>query len=233
MEREKLQNSRRAFLQKAGLTTLGLSSLPLISNSLVSCENGAPKGNQATKSQSSSSIVTRKNIADIPVDDPEIKLFKDAVKILKDRSVISPLDPMGWQAHGALHTTFCASSIYANQVHYNWYVWPWHRLYLWSMEQKLQKAVNEPNLALHYWDWTKSNFIPPHYWGDESNPLFNPNREVSPTDEIPKDFINVGAAFRASKYKTFGGYPAIKERDQAQPQTDPVCVGPVGSRWTR
>ena len=134
-------------------------------------------------------MVTRKNIADIPVNDPEMKLFRDAVRILKERSEISPLDPSGWQAHGALHTTFCASSIYANQVHYNWYVWPWHRLYLWSMEQKLQKAVGEPQLALHYWDWTKSNFIPEHYWGDESNPLFNPNREVSPTDEIPKDLL--------------------------------------------
>ncbi len=206
-------SQRRDFLKKMGWSTVGLSAMPLAASSLNSCQTKT-EGKPAVTT--SSNLVVRKNIADIPVDDPEIKLFKDAVKILKDRSEISPLDPMGWQAHGALHTTFCASSIYANQVHYNWYVWPWHRLYLWSMEQKLQKAVNEPKLALHYWDWTKSNFIPAHYWGDESNPLFNPNREVSQTDEIPKDFINVGAAFRASKYKTFGGYPAIKERNEAQ-----------------
>ncbi|WP_435578812.1 tyrosinase family protein [Gilvibacter sp.] len=61
----------------------------------------------------------------------------------------------------------------------------------------------------------KSNFIPEHYWG-EDNPLNNITRLVSATDEIPKDFINVGAAFRAEKYKTFGGYPAIKKRGDSQ-----------------
>ncbi len=212
-----MKSTRRKFLQKAGFGSVGLAAAPVVSAGLLGCESpNASSGDEPyDKTKGPSSIVTRKNIADIPVNDPEIKLFKDAVRILKERSKVSPLDPMGWQAHGALHTTFCASSIYANQVHYNWYVWPWHRLYLWSMEQKLQKAVNEPNLALHYWDWTKSNFIPEHYWGGESNPLYN-EREVSPTDEIPKDFINVGAAFRASFYNTFGGHPAIKEYDQAQ-----------------
>ena len=211
------QNSRRSFLRKAGVASLGATSLPIVSTILPSCSPAEVEQPSNTGSTASySTVVTRKNIADIPVDDPEIQLLKDGIRILQERSEKSPLDPMGWQAHGMLHATFCATSIYANQVHYNWYVWPWHRLYLWSMEQKLQKAVGEPSLALHYWDWTKSNFIPEHYWGDESNPLFNVTRLVSATDEIPKDFINVGASFRASHYKTFGGYPAIKQRGEAQ-----------------
>ncbi|WP_299670289.1 tyrosinase family protein [uncultured Polaribacter sp.] len=209
------KTSRRAFLQTAGMTTLGLSSLPILSSALLGCED-TKSTKKTALSTASSSLVTRKNIADIPVDDPEIKLFKDAIRILKERSEISPLDPMGWLAQGMLHATFCATSIYSNQVHYNWYVWPWHRLYLWSMEQKIQNAVNEPQLALHYWDWTKSTVIPEHYWGDETNPLFNVTRLVGPQDEIPKDFINVGAGFRASRYRTFGGYPAIKKRGDAQ-----------------
>ncbi|WP_435578813.1 tyrosinase family protein [Gilvibacter sp.] len=148
-------SSRRAFLQKAGLTTLGLGALPVLSASFSSCENNASNKTISEVSSGTTSLVTRKNIADFAVDDAEIKLLQDAIKILKDRSERSPLDPMGWTAHGMLHATFCATSIYSNQVHYNWYVWPWHRLYLWSMEQKLQKAVNEPKLALHYWDWTQ------------------------------------------------------------------------------
>ena len=209
--------TRRGFIRKLGVSTAALGSIPFVSTILSGCENpseGKPSLQNKTVA-TSSSIVTRKNIADFTANDPEIKLFKDAVEILKKRSEVSPLDPSGWQAHGMLHATFCATSIYVNQVHYNWYVWPWHRLYLWSMEQKLQKAVGEPQLALHYWDWTKSNFIPDVYWG-EGNPLNNITRLVSKTDEIPKDFINVGAAFRASKYKTFGGYPAIKNFGEAQ-----------------
>ncbi|MEO1053625.1 MAG: tyrosinase family protein [Bacteroidota bacterium] len=212
---DKTKDSRREFIKKSGFSTLGLTGLALFPQACTTPESeGETKA--SVNSNAEGNLAIRKNIADIPVDDPEIKLLKDAINILKKRSEVSPLDPMGWQAHGMLHATFCATSIYANQMHYNWYVWPWHRLYLWSMEQKLQKAVNEPKLALHYWDWTKKNTIPDHYWGDESNPLFNITRMVSATDEIPKDFINVGAAFRAKAYKTFGGYPAIRKRGEAQ-----------------
>ena len=209
----KSDDSRRQFLKMSGLSTLGITGMALFPQA---CANPESTIKNESSTKPTGNLVVRRNIADIPVDDPEIKLFKDAVQILKDRSEAMPLDPMGWQAHGMLHATFCATSIYANQVHYNWYVWPWHRLYLWSMEQKLQKAVGEPKLAMHYWDWTKYNFIPDHYWGDESNPLFNVTRLVSATDEVPKDFINVGVGLRAQDYKTFGGYPAIKERGEAQ-----------------
>lgn len=208
-------SQRRDFLKKMGWSTLGFSTLPLAASSLGACKNET-NPIEKTAIKSGGNLAVRKNIAEIPVDDAEIKVLKDAIAILKKRSQIAPLDRSGWQAHGMLHATFCATSIYANQVHYNWYVWPWHRLYLWSMEQKLQKAVQEPTLALHYWDWTKNNFIPEHYWGDESNPLFNVTRLVEATDEVPKDFINVGASFRADHYKTFGGYPAIKQRGEAQ-----------------
>lgn len=213
----KSYNSRRDFFKKAGVSTMSLGMLPLISSCVNSSETKETSSNDSpTVSTGSGSLVVRKNIAEIPVDDPEIKLFKDAVRILKERSKVSPLDPSGWQAHGMLHATFCATSIYANQVHYNWYVWPWHRLYLWSMEQKLQKAVGEPKLALHYWDWSKANVIPEHYWGDESNPLFDVTRLVSKEDIIPTDFINIGAALRTPHYQTFGGYPAIKKRGEPQ-----------------
>ena len=200
--------NRRSFIKNAGILGLGMPTLGITLSHYL--------GDRPIKSTDSKKLAIRKNMADFPINDPEIQVLKDAISILKKRSEVSPLDPRGWQHHGMLHTTFCAMSIYSNQVHYNWYVWPWHRLYLWSLEQKLQKAVREPTLALHYWDWTKKNTIPDHYWGDESNPLFNKTRLVGPQDEIPKDFINVGAAFRAHSYRTFGGYPAAKKRGDDQ-----------------
>lgn len=210
-------SSRRQFLRTSGL---GLGALPLLSSScssstVDSSRPGSQAGSTTTGASGTSRLAVRKNIADLPLEDPEIKLLQDGIGVLQKRSKVSPLDPSGWQAHAVLHTTFCALSIYSNQVHYNWFVWPWHRLYLWSLEQKLQKAVNEPTLALHYWDWTQSNTIPDHYWGDD-NPLNNPGRLVSKSDYIPKDFINVGAGLRAQDFKTFGGYPAIKKRGEAQ-----------------
>ncbi len=210
----KQSTTRRKFLESLGFTVASAASLPLL---VVACKESATQNNLAiAKPKPNSSLAVRKNIAKLDIDNEEVKLLKDAITILKKRSDVMPLDPMGWQAHCMLHATFCATSIYSNQVHYNWYVWPWHRAYLWSLEKKIQKAVNEPTLPLHYWDWTKSNFIPDHYWGGDSNPLFNKTRMVSKDDEIPKDFINVGAAFRAYHYKTFGGYPAIKNYGEVQ-----------------
>ncbi len=115
-------NSRRNFIQQAGLTTLGLTGLSLLPLSCTSVWDEKNRTSQVDN-RPSSAVAVRKNIADLGLDDPEIQLLKDAINILKRRSDISPLDPMGWQAHGMLHATFCATSIYANQVHYNWYVW--------------------------------------------------------------------------------------------------------------
>ncbi|WP_298143509.1 tyrosinase family protein [Flavobacterium sp.] len=204
------QESRRQFIKSTALALTGVSLGVGTTVLFTGCKD------EGIQKASGTRLALRKNIAYLPIDDPEIKLLKDAFKILKKRSQISPLDPSGWEAQSMLHATFCATSIYANQVHYNWYVWPWHRLYLWSMEQKLQKAVGEPTLALHYWDWTKKNTIPEHYWGGADNPLYNPTRLVSAQDEIPTDFINVGATLRASNYQTFGGYPAVKSEKESQ-----------------
>lgn len=155
----------------------------------------------------SSSVVTRKNIASLAPDDPELKLIKDAVAIMRKRSEKWPLDPAGWSENGALHTKFCATIEFNYQVHYSWFVWPWHRTYLWTLEKKLQHAVREPQLALHYWDWTKNPQIPKHFQGGSKNPLYNDTRRINPDDIIPFDFMNLGPAFRAKKYSTFGGYP--------------------------
>ena len=207
MNTEKNYPSRRTFLTALGM---GAGALAL------GCVPTPRPSSPAAAAPRYAGMAIRKNIADLAVDDPEVRLIKDGLSILKKRSEISPLDPRGWQGHSIMHATFCATSMYSNQVHYCWYVWPWHRAYLWSLEQKLQQAVGEPTLALHYWDWTKNRKIPAHYWGGEDNPLFNITRQVTAEDEIPADFINVGAAFRASEYKTFGGYPAIKEPGEEQ-----------------
>src|SRR5688572_20798313 len=110
-------NKRRSFLKKLGMASVGFAGLPLVSSSLIGRKDDKIKPeNGSYEKKAYSNIVVRKNIADIPVDDAEIKLFKDAVRILKKRSKISPLDPMGWQANALLHTAFCATSMYSNQV---------------------------------------------------------------------------------------------------------------------
>ena len=214
--------TRRSFLRKSAVnSSIGLLS---VAGLTASCRDGAnaamPTGSvQKALTQGSSSVVTRKNIAGLAADDPELKLFRDAVGILRERSERWPLDPVGWTENGALHTKFCASSVYQNQVHYSWYVWPWHRAYLWTLEKKLQEAVREPQLALHYWDWTKTPRLPTHYL-DEGSSLYNDTRRARADDVIPFDFLNLGSALRAKAFTTFGGYPF--PNDEGGPQIDGI-----------
>lgn len=216
------ESQRRAFLKKMMLGTAGLT---VGSNILVSCKDEKQQQDISAVSNilksGSSSVVTRKNIAKLPMDDPELKLLKDAVAILRKRSIDWPLDPAGWSENGALHTKFCATIEFNYQVHYSWYVWPWHRAYLWTLEKKLQDAVREPQLALHYWDWTKHPKIPEQYQGGLQNPLYNDTRLVKPNDVIPFDFMNMGPAFRAKKFNTYGGYPFPE--DGLGPQIDGIA----------
>ncbi|WP_299246345.1 tyrosinase family protein [uncultured Aquimarina sp.] len=201
---------RRSFLKKISLGSFGLTALS--TGFVASCKPESKKdlvlGSVAQAIQSgSSSIVTRKNIASLAANDPELQLLKDAVDIMRKRSEKWPLDPAGWSENGALHTKFCATIEFSYQVHYSWFVWPWHRAYLWTLEKKLQHAVREPKLALHYWDWTKHPKIPEQYQGGLNNPLYNDTRLVKSNDIIPFDFMNLGPAFRAKKFSTYGGYP--------------------------
>lgn len=193
--------SRRDFIRSVGIGTTGLFTGGLFAFQAY------PRTN--------TSLVVRKDIASLKEDDPSVQLLKDAMTVLKKRSEKSPLDPSGWLAHVSQHATFCATNMYVNQVHYSWFLLPWHRGYLYTLERKLQEAVREPKLALHYWDWTKKPQVPGHYWG-EKNPLNNPTRFALPTDEIPHDFINVGAALRAPNFSIFGGYPMVDNWDDQQ-----------------
>ncbi|HZH96073.1 MAG TPA: tyrosinase family protein [Flavisolibacter sp.] len=195
--------SRRTFLKTGSLgfgCVLGAGGIHAFTEPVI------PSSPQA------SNLAIRRNIAALDLKDPSVKILRDAVGILKKRS---PLDPTGWLAHVANHATFCATNEYVNQVHYNWFLLPWHRGYLYTLEKKLREAVREPHLALHYWDWTKHPFIPAHYWGKD-NPLYNGSRMVSPADIIPYDFINVGAALRTTNFNIFGGYPHVKSAEEQQ-----------------
>ncbi|SRR6266571_824532 len=84
----------------------------------------------------------------------------------------------------------------------NWYCWhhqrnqknprvrarlllPWHRAYLWWLEQALQDAmkVEADGVALPWWDWTTQRGVPEAYAaetvGGEHNPLFDSHIRVS------------------------------------------------------
>ena len=77
---------------------------------------------------------------------------------------------------------------------------PWHRAYLWYLEQAMQDQI--PNTALPWWDWTHDRQIPNAYAAPQidgaPNPLYNflmrfpsPNPVNRVTQRSPRDQNNL------------------------------------------
>lgn len=209
--------TRRQFLRNVALG-LGAGTL-LARNPSLAQEASAPPPDATARTRdwlASRRVVTRRNLADLAPDGAEVKLLRDAFRILRARSAANPLDPRGWYAYAQLHSAFCGTNTYEDQVHYGWFFLPWHRGYLIALEQLIQDTVAEPQLALPYWDWTTSPQIPAAYAGAD-NPLSDPTRIMQPADVLPWDLLNVGPILRAPTWNSFGGHPRI---DPTAPQIE-------------
>jgi polyphenol oxidase len=127
-------------------------------------------------------------------------------------------DPTSWEAAANFHIQFCTSLDVKQQIHFGWWFLPWHRAYLHFTEMKLRAAVNEPSLAMPYWDWDANPQLPPNYLGEDGgnnplmaggNPLADPTRWATPDQILPKDLRNTTEPLRARTFGLFGGFPLI------------------------
>ncbi len=171
-------------------------------------------GSRFSLGQSGSTVAVRKEISSM--DSAELKVFRDALRIMKARPAS---DPTSWAANSAFHKAFCSAINLETQIHFSWTFLPWHRVYLNLTERKLRAAVNEPSLALPYWDWEGATpRMPTAYLGDESNSMFDPTRWRGAGDEsLPKDLANQSQILRARTFDLFHGGPLIDIRAPATP----------------
>lgn len=160
----------------------------------------------------------RRDIAAMKADDPQLEMFRAAVREMKRRSAANKLDPLGWYQNAVLHAMFCATNDFDLQVHYCNYFLPWHRAYLAFLERKMRAVISEPSLCLPYWDWTATPRIPEHFFGDR-NPLWDSTRLQSPSSHLPADFIDVGPVLRAPTFRVFAGFP---KRGASDPQVEGI-----------
>ena len=167
---------------------------------------------KAAKSQNS--LPVRKEVSSL--DEAELQVFKDAVRIMKERPAS---DPTSWAANAAFHKAFCSAIDLETQIHFAWTFLPWHRVYLNLTERKLRAAVNEPSLALPYWDWEGATpRMPDAYLGNESNPMWDRTRWRGAGDEsLPKDLANQSQILRSRTFDLFHGGPLIDIRAPATP----------------
>ncbi len=135
-------------------------------------------------------------------------------------------DPTSWEAAANFHIQFCTSLDVKQQIHFGWWFLPWHRAYLHFTEMKLRAAVNEPSLAMPYWDWDANPTLPENYLGDtggnnplmgSGNPLADSDRWAVPGTTLPADFADTTAPLRARTFSLFGGDPLMELVVPARP----------------
>jgi hypothetical protein len=89
------------------------------------------------------------------------KSYIQAVTLLKanDGQTFPDTDPrsfLSWEKLLLLHQKSCQ--------HNNWYLLPWHRLYLVYFEAACQLLLDDPSFAVPYWDWTLDPAVPAEFY---------------------------------------------------------------------
>jgi tyrosinase len=183
--------SRRTFLQGAG--AFSVANLAMWMGGCESC------------SQQIKDRPTRRNIANLPANDPIIQAYQAAVTAMK---ALPASDPRSWSAQAQIHFDHCP--------HQNWWWLPWHRAFLVYFERICRKLSGHDDFALPYWNWTTSPSVPAPFWGG-GNPLFDPNRGIGPTDTADPSWVSapvIDGILGLTNFYDFASYPATMQRQR-------------------
>jgi polyphenol oxidase len=118
----------------------------------------------------------------------------------------TPADPRGFTQQAHIHCFICSQSP-TLQVHGTQNFLPWHRAYLYFHERILGKLIGDLNFRLPYWDWENPSHrtLPGPYTNpnNNTNPLFNGTRSMSPTDTLPAFDVDLGPALSSGTFSLF------------------------------
>jgi tyrosinase len=210
------RSTRRDFLRTVGLTA-GVSALglPLAARGQPPVPP-APPGGAGGGMAAPATVGVRQDIANLGPDDPDVKALAAGVQAMKNM-------PAGkfnnWTVQATIHNNFCP--------HGNWFFFPWHRCYLYYFEQICRQASGYAAFMLPYWNWTVDPQVPAEFWGDASNPLYDPTRQVGPNDSADSEYVGptvIQQILAIPDFFNFAGMPAYQDC-QAPPQDQRAGCG--------
>ncbi|MBX2872143.1 MAG: tyrosinase family protein, partial [Saprospiraceae bacterium] len=123
----------------------------------------------------------RRNIAEMPPGHPHLKTYQEGVRQLKALDVAEPDNPFCWSKQSQIHGSGKCQHSFGQP---NLYFLPWHRAYLFYLEEAIRTVTEREDFALPYWSWTQHPKIPKAFLGGETNPLWHSNRSIDP-EETP------------------------------------------------
>lgn len=146
----------------------------------------------------------RRNIARLPASSPILTTFREAVRLMQ---TLPLTDPRNWTRQAEIHFNFCP--------HGNWFFLPWHRAYLFYFEEICRTLTGDTDFALPYWNWSLDGRIPPAFWGDSSNPLFDATRAATPADVADSSIVgqaNLNSILNITDFQLFASGAAASLR---------------------
>ncbi len=201
-----MSTTRRDFLHTVAGATAGLG----LAGRLVRADEPKPVVQAAPR--------VRKDIATLKANSPDLVALKKAVAIMKDPNANIPACET-WANWTAIHGT--VNGGFNKCQHGNWYIWPWHRMYVYFFEQIVSKLSGDAGFALPYWNWSKAPTIPAPFW---QAPLLDMNRTVTQGQPIPTPSFNqfvsptvINNILNIASFPAFGGTANGSGQLESQP----------------
>lgn len=160
----------------------------------------------------------------------DLSVYAEGVRLMKERSKIDRMDPLGWYYQSRMHGNPQATERRADEPedwsqcqHGSWFFLPWHRMYLRQFERIIQALTGEPEFGLPYWDYPSASSITiPKDFLDPASPLYDEDRNfgqstvAAPTWQDQRRFDLVGG--RASEVPIhLGEFPGFLEQNPHNP----------------
>jgi tyrosinase len=150
------------------------------------------------------SLPLRRSIHDLPLNDPIVEAWRDAVRQMKAKPAG---DPLNWTNLASIHGTAAG---FNRCPHGNWYFLPWHRAYILMYERITRELTGQADFAMPYWDWTTNRQLPQAYsdatFDGNPNPLFE-TRGMTPTDSLADEIVGpsvISTIFSETAFEVFG-----------------------------
>lgn len=127
--------------------------------------------------------------------------FIKAVGLLKANNEFAASDPryfLSWNGIVKIHEKSCQ--------HKNWFLLPYHRLYLMYFEAACQTVLDDPTFAVPYWDWSQDPQVPDEFFDSE---ILQSPRAVKKGDALPEDVLakeNIEKLLNANRFQDFNSY---------------------------
>ena len=148
----------------------------------------------------SNGIRTRQNVAGMTSDHPTLKVYRTAVKEMKN---LPESDRRNWRRQAQIHEDNCP--------HTNWFFLPWHRKYILDFERICRDLSGDQNFALPYWNWTQTRKIPAPFW---EAPLLDTTRAIGKNAEISGQFVGRRVIRRVLRQTNFELFASTRPRGQ-------------------